>query len=101
VHKITERAAFGAAFLDEKRPGWWQLINLGTLDLQDGCTCIGGQLAGAGQLYVHFVTELGLSYSDEIEYGFDGDEDGSEYEALTAAWRDLIARRREDAGVPK
>src|ERR1700738_1699007 len=45
---ITERAERGAAMLDKKRPGWWQLIDLGTLDVSSDCNCIAGQLGSYG-----------------------------------------------------
>jgi hypothetical protein len=104
VHTVTERVQRGAALLDEKRPGWWQQIDLDDLNLRDGCTCIGGQLCarktGTEEDYLIFMDELGLSRADEVRHGFDRAGDDSDYDALTAAWRDLITKRREDVGVP-
>lgn len=34
----------GAQFLDQHRPGWYELINLNTLSLESPCRCILGQL---------------------------------------------------------
>ena len=105
MDSITERVERGAALLDEKRPGWVDVIDLDDLNLGDGCTCIGGQLCGSKtgteEDYVIFVRDLGLDRAGEAACGFDdpGDDD-DDYAALTAAWRDLIIRRRESAAVP-
>ena len=98
---ITERVERGAELLDEKRPGWVDIIDLDALDLADGCACIGGQLCrsktGAGEDYLIFIDEIALDGAGEFWHGFDGDGDDGGYGALTAAWRDLITRRRQDA----
>ena len=38
--------AKGAALLDDKVPGWWKVINLQKLDINDCHTCMLGQLFG-------------------------------------------------------
>lgn len=45
-----ERAAVakGAALLDKILPGWYNEINLNTLEMDDGSMCMMGQLFGAG-----------------------------------------------------
>jgi hypothetical protein len=43
---IYARVAKGAAFLDAWRPGWFQKINVTTLDLSNTCLCVLGQLEG-------------------------------------------------------
>jgi hypothetical protein len=111
VNAITERVERGAALLDERRPGWLDLIDLDRLDLTSGCDCVAGQ-AGGGEPggYTETLAILGLSAGDdEIEHGFDAEADvdlpvgefsaaiSREYAALTEAWRDLITRRREIA----
>ena len=104
MDSITERVERGAALLDEKRPGWVDVIDLDDLNLGDGCTCIGGQFCGkktgTEEDYLIFITEIGLDFAGEIAHGFDGPRLEGEYAALTAAWRDLIIRRRESAAVP-
>lgn len=37
----------GAAFLDKKRPGWFNKIDLDVLAMYDGCYCVLGQLDGS------------------------------------------------------
>lgn len=68
---IEERVARGAAFLDEKLPGWWQKeqISLNRLDLSDGCGCV------VGQLYEP------RAHADDTETGFEA--------AIDVAWLDL------------
>jgi hypothetical protein len=43
---IDDRVSAGAKWLDSNRPGWWQRIDLETLDLGDSCRCVLGQLYG-------------------------------------------------------
>ena len=42
-----ERAARGAAYLDQVMPGWYRRINADQLDMGNGLTCILGQLYGS------------------------------------------------------
>lgn len=44
--EYTTNAPKGAAFLDEERPGWANEINPAEMDLENGNTCILGQLYG-------------------------------------------------------
>lgn len=48
---IEARVARGAAWLDEKYPGWFNVIDLGTLKLSDCHQCI------LGQVYTQHVPE--------------------------------------------
>lgn len=41
---ITERVAKGAAFLDEHFTGWWERIDLNTLNIDSCDNCVLGQL---------------------------------------------------------
>ena len=114
---ITERVERGAALLDEKQPGWLDIIDLDLLDISSRCGCVIGQLAGLtkasdrGLAYEAATRRLGVGYSAEIPMGFEapttrefgGDRETvitAEYAGLTEAWRDLITRRRELAAVP-
>lgn len=97
---VAERVERGAALLDEKRPGWVQVIDLDRLDIWSCTDCIGGQLDGG---YDATMDLLGIGHTEEARaHGFDGHGlsygDG-EYEALNAAWRDLIRQRRLAASV--
>lgn len=44
-----EMVAAAAEWLDVEKPGWESLIDVGRLDLIDGCACIIGQTFGQGQ----------------------------------------------------
>lgn len=115
---VAERVERGAALLDEKRPGWWQEIDLGTLDIRSTCGCILGQigsLLGDDGYLTRFSTGLDavrLEVPQARDYGFEWDVDygdateseidrliDAECARLTEAWRDLIQRRRESAQV--
>jgi len=103
VTTIDERVAAGAKWLDEHRPGWWQRIDLDTLNLGDPCQCV------LGQLYGHFVyapdeiwtNNLSFAGGFNAEVGLRGDYDETvtEFAALTAAWRTLIQARRDETAV--
>jgi hypothetical protein len=108
IAAITERVERGAALLDERRPGWWQLIDLDALDIRSTCNCVAGQLGALGgdeDPYLKTMRDLGIHLGEpERGYGFDAYQvfrGGGEYEALTEAWRGLILHRRELAGVTR
>lgn len=118
MNGITERVERGAALLDDKRPGWWQQIDLDTLDVRAKCDCVLGQVAAAPgdfryDRYVHGLDIVRLDGWQAPHYGFDYDVRINEeacceeneraiiaaYAALTQAWRDLILARRAAASV--
>jgi len=79
----------GAKFLDEQLGrGWRRKIRRRQLDLAEPCNCVLGQLYGD---YSDGAYELGLVYSEEVRLGFDSEEE--EYEALTAAWLEVLRGR--------
>jgi hypothetical protein len=41
---LAERVAAGAAWLDDHKPGWDALIDLGRLNMADSCCCVLGQV---------------------------------------------------------
>jgi hypothetical protein len=91
---IDLRVAAGAAWLDANRPGWWQRINLATLDLGDPCRCVLGQLFGD-----YAEAPVGARFTDTdayvaIDQGFNNAGGEDEDATLTAAWRTLITARR-------
>lgn len=100
---IDERVAAGAAWLDEHRPGWWQRINLDTLDLGDPCKCVLGQEYGQfgnapDEMWDHGSNahrrDRAMGFNAEaVDFGRGDDE----FDALTAAWRTLITARRDAA----
>lgn len=99
---IQRAARRGAAFLDEKEPGWAALIDLTTLDLDYVDSCV------LGQLYGHYdvgLIVLGLRVQSRLPdsgwerlwdqrytLGFCGVD---ESDVLTAAWKAEIARRTQ------
>jgi len=87
------RVAKGAALLDEKRPGWEQLIDLDILDIEDGTRCVTAQLSGQNAWYTG-MQQLGLNVRTYTDHGFRAD-DGElrDYSALNTLWEDLISKR--------
>lgn len=113
---IAERVAAGAVFLDAHEPGWWQRIDLEKLALESPCRCVLGQLETprlqptdwSEDAYERACQRYGFELDayddpgrepDEYRFGFNARL--SEYDILTAAWRELIAaRRRAQGGEP-
>ena len=92
---ITERVQRGAAFLDETRPGWWRVIDLGLLDIASPCRCTLGQLGAWDGIGATLAIACGfLSYCAAV-----GEHPTAEYAELTAAWRELTEKRRTVAGL--
>lgn len=100
---IYERVERGAAFLDEKRPGWWREIDLSLLDIRSACNCVIGQLHNGR--YVDGVAALGIE-REAPDYGMElWRTDFAPVDAhwilmdLTDAWSELIQQRRRKARV--
>src|SRR5258708_35896283 len=94
VDDVATRAARGAALLDERMPGWAQRIDVGRLDLADGCNCVLGQLFTEYYLATRPVLGLGVSEALDaaIGCGFHA-VDSRQFSVPTAAWRHEIALR--------
>jgi hypothetical protein len=100
---LWQRVEAGAAWLDENMPGWVDVIDLDTLDLASGCSCVLGQLAadvqqgaGYGAFRGREAKHLGLPYLTSFEaerLGFVNSK--NEYDELNELWTALISRRRE------
>jgi hypothetical protein len=90
---IAERVAAGAAFLDENEPGWFRLVDVASLRLEDCFSCVIGQLAGA---YEDGLEEYGIDFAQSIDLGF-GELgfliEGCDYPGLTAEWKRVITER--------
>ncbi len=104
---VAERAAAGAAFLDQYLPGWHERIDLSRLRLASECDCVLGQLRTAPSFgyrspFSQMAAELDISEDvARFGFGFYTDEVGL-YESpawseLDAAWRALVTARREAA----
>lgn len=112
---IAKRVAAGAAFLDEREPGWWERIDLDRLDMSSECRCVLGQLATdlETSIWTAIVLQFGLR-----RHGWDGFNQGRpsdremgfnagvargrkaqdrEYAALEAEWKRVITERRAGA----
>ena len=89
-----ERVVKGAALLDEMEPGWYQKIDLVTLNLRNCFSCINGEYTE------NTLRCLGLDFSSDADFGFDiiysdEDEANSCYYTLTSLWENEILQRRE------
>lgn len=91
---VAERVAAGVAWLDQRQPDWWELINLPRLDMWHSCKCVLGQLYGD-----YYAVPIELDRS--VAMGFDAQDrrpDG-DFEALQEEWTRVIEERREAARV--
>lgn len=117
----AEAVANGAQLLDEKQPGWWRSIDLGSLRLSSCTSCICGQLATTTyrnvqvwtpasffkaevQRYLSFVNELfGTRYlvpwtntmnRKDITHGFNEPKSLAwTYAELETEWEAVITAR--------
>ena len=85
----TEAVARGAALLDEKMPGWESRIDVQRLNITSYKDSMLGQLYGR---YNFGLDSLKLNYLGDAPLGFNGTI--ANMDALTEAWRRLIAERR-------
>lgn len=90
-----QRVANGAAWFDERGPSDWRTrIDPDALDVESEYDCPLGQVYGSyfGAPYdARFSEDSPYAYM-AVERGFNGQ--GTDLEALNAAWRALIAARR-------
>ena len=93
-------AARGAAYLDNRRPGWHNEIDVDNLDLRSLDACVLGQLYGDWGAGQDALEEFRWNGEAQIEYGFEvaAPHSTPRYAALTEAWRVEILRRREGDG---
>jgi len=91
--KYAERIERGAAFLDEKVPGWREKIDLDKLDIRASSHCVVGQ---ATDDYFANVEDSWFGedfYDAAVAHGFEWDLD-DDAEDLTAEWRQYIEATR-------
>lgn len=89
---LAARAAAGAKMLDFRRPGWAGRVDIGRLDMRDGCRDVLSQ-AGYGR-WPQSLDMLGLSIGDAIRLGLDLPRStDEEWTWLEAAWAGEIRRR--------
>jgi hypothetical protein len=103
---VAERVAAGAAFLDQRHPGWWQHIDVGQLNLGSCVRCVLGQLFPNADdpqnSYEDACMALDIGDRDmDADLGFDrygfplaefAPDDS--YGALTTEWCRVITERR-------
>lgn len=114
ANELDARVAKGAALLDEKDPGWLDVIDIDRLDVHSTVDCVAGQLFSAGTdpdgAFCNTMYRLGLDTADgATAYGFQlrvwevhwrAEELGINatgaqiYAPLTDAWKRLITARR-------
>ena len=98
-----ERAANGAALLDQHEPGWAVRVSLDTLNIESCTACVLGQMFG---VYHKGKRDLGLSDEAVVTYGFhphlfaDAARMSDDATELTEAWLDEIRERRFPGCVP-
>lgn len=83
----------GIALLDERRPGWWEDVDVRKLEMASCYLCVLGQ---TGSSYAEEFLALGLSGDDDaVGYGFEAvDNEPDDWDILTAIWRRRISERR-------
>ncbi len=90
------RIARGAAYLDERAPGWRQRINLGRLNLSECTRCVLGQLAGGHEaIWEYILRSFGIDEFDNADYdmGFNC-HDEELFADLTDEWVQYIEATR-------
>jgi hypothetical protein len=88
-----EQVDRGVIFLDERFPGWFNRINLETLDVSCHWGCVLGQLVGSFGKATHM-----LGSNNGVPLGFDGSAFLNS-EELTEAWRRTILRLRAERAM--
>lgn len=95
------RVQRGIALMDEKWPNWATEIDLDTLDIKSGSSCVTAQYASVHGSRCWYSAGMGMLHLDEdayVEHGFNSDlGDEWEYDTLNGLWKAEIIRRREAA----
>lgn len=86
---VEARVARGAAWLDEKVPGWERRIDLGVLDIGSCRVCMVGQLSPPWHLADAGLNLWSAGFAS-VSWPW---EDNPEVDALNDAWRSLIKER--------
>lgn len=87
-----DRVEKGAAYLDDRYPGWVERIDLDKLDMLNATCCVLAQASGKNYHTLppavrESAVNLGFTLHDTAEYD-------SSWVVLTNSWADLIRRRR-------
>lgn len=96
------RVARGARFLDGNRPGWIHEVNVKTLNMKRGETCVLGQLYGGFPTGFRYLQAQGALSENEktlarqlVSHGFtlEFHATAEDWEELRAAWERQTLRR--------
>lgn len=106
------RVAAGATWLDKVEPDWWNKVSLSTLDMDDGCLCVVGQLEGMVDgdgddwtrpgPYTRFMERHGMDVKTQRALGLLDEPEWEQEDAfddlamLHGLWSIAILRRRRD-----
>lgn len=100
---MRERVEKGAAFLDKHYPGWWEHIDLGTLEISSCTTCVLGQVYDMappieqGQIIFQAVAYLkDRSFTDEQAQSHV--ETDNNFSRMTMALEELRGSGASDLG---
>lgn len=87
-----EAAERGADLLDDMSPGWFNLVDLNTLEMSLFSTCVLGQVYGE---YGLGMESLGFDINNEVgaRYGFHANRGELDYNRLNASWKALVKAR--------
>lgn len=85
--RTSETVQRGAAFLDERLPGWRDRVNPDTLKMESSCDCVLGQVLGS---YGEGAQLLGLTDDELRELGFYR-ASNRPWATLANAWRKVLA----------
>ena len=89
----------GAAFLDERLPGWADMVDTNSLDLSSSCCCVIAQVERGlhprarfpdYERYERGLKELGITWDDARSLGFLGRAGGT----VERTWKRLICARQ-------
>ena len=106
-----ERARRGAAYLDDVAPGWFDGVDVGSLNLADGNACVLGQLHGSfsiglGRSGLFSLSSAPRASFSPVDLGFhcvqgvSADLQDVDHANLTEAWREEVGRRLTSADHP-
>lgn len=91
---LQERAAQGAAFLDERIPDWHQRIIIDSLRMHNACQCVLGQLMGDYGMGLHVLDVATPQTHGFTIFGSPLIDRPTLWARLRAAWIEEIERRR-------
>ena len=106
-----QRAARGAAYLDEVDPGWYRQVDVRTMELGDASCCVLGQLHGDFRIGLSRSRLLSMGSAPRanlspVHFGFlcvshpDPAWQEQDYRYLNRAWQQEVWHRQEGPAWP-